>query len=146
MIVGDGIAYPCITMSKCPTTTNAASFVFNGMGAGEITHSPNKSKAGVEAGTWSINTSGVYRGSCGMATTNFLGNLFPTVTVGGKAKGRTFVGQTQEVGGANVGPGTTSKGETLTIVYTMTLISGSCLNKGPKSFLVAGSMQVTRVP
>lgn len=151
MSIGNGIAYPCTpTPSKCPPTpvVNSTNFVFTGTATGTITHGPNKLKTGLESGIWDLTTSGIYAGSCGLSS-GFLGGFLVPRTVGigsSKSKSRSLTGSFLELAGVTVGTGTTSKGETLNMTYYTILISGSCLDKGPKTFLVAGSMTITRVP
>jgi hypothetical protein len=161
--VGAGIAYPCIdpasgvppiSVPKCLPpqlgNPNSATFAFVGTGAGVIVNGPNKgAKTGtVEAGTFTVTANGTVSGACGLSVGVIAtGTVTPIIPVGTKTKNRTYVGGFIGVGGVLVIQGTTNKAEVIVGAVLAVPIpgQGSCTDKGPKVFLIAGAVAVVNV-
>lgn len=161
--MGNGIAYPClggkmfpvVDLNKCAPlipTNNTASLTMTGTAAGTIYNGPTKgTKANtVEAGTWSLQATGIYKGACGFGSGNLSGSLTPLVQVGTKAKSRAFYVSFIDSGGVWTIQGSTNKGERIegTLSVETDPVSGSqCLDKRPKNLPFAdGHLTIIRVP
>ncbi len=156
--VGQGIAYPCLDGKTTPPTVNPAkctghlganpnkaAVTFSGTGAGTVVKvtKPKCPLVCVEAGTFAITASGSISGACGLSSGVLAGSITPIVSVGTKpAKPRGFNVSYQGIGGLLVVTGNTSKGEILAGAVVALPTTGTCLNKTPKSFTVAGPIFV----
>jgi hypothetical protein len=166
--VGFGIAYPCvdaaagvppIDVNKClgplASPPNSATVTFNGSGPGAVLNDLEAKCATTptnpvcfEVGTVTISAAGTVFGACGFWTGNLAGTLTPAITVTPplKAKTRALVVDYISVGGFLILRGTTSKGETIASAVVAVPVGGSCTNKDPKIYSVAGSVAVVKVP
>jgi hypothetical protein len=161
--VGAGIAYPCvdpasgvppINVNKClgplGSPPNTATVTFNGTGVGGVL-TDLEPKCGAlpacaEVGTFAITATGNVTGACGFSTGALTGNMNPAIPLGTKVKGRAFAVNYIGVGGFLVLTGNTSKGETIAGAVAAVPTGGSCLNKDPKTFTVAGALVLVKVP
>jgi hypothetical protein len=161
--VGAGIAYPCvdpaagvppINVNKClgplGSPPNSASVTFNGTGAGAVLNDFEAKCATTptnpvcfEVGTVTISAAGTVFGACGFSTGNLNGNITPAISPL-KAKPRTFAVNYVGVAGFLVLQGTTSKGETIAGAVAAVPTGGSCTNKDPKTFTVAGAVAIAK--
>jgi hypothetical protein len=168
--VGAGIAYPCvepgatplpINVNKClgplGSPPNSAPVTFNGTGVGAVLNALEGKCATtptnpvcLEAGTVVITAAGTVVGACGFSTGTLgagnTGTITPAISVGNKAKPRNFSVTYIGVGGFLILTGTTTKGETIAGAVVAVPTGGSCTNKDPKVFTVAGAVAIAKAP
>lgn len=159
MQMGNGIASSCLTGKSTPpsldatkcggflTSTNTASIsVTTTIANGSIEHGPTKGSKALrtESGTFVITASGWATGSCELMTGTISGTISPAISLGTKAKARTFVATFTAVDGKAVVQGSTSKGESIFGEWDMFVSTGTCVNKAPKSWTLIGVFNIVR--